>query len=148
MKIIADVFKLPSGSIIPRLYCQDENGEVIRGITDTLLDLISESGLDALDKLEELLLAANEGAYKRGPIRLPDWSVNDKGIWVGGPETEHGYALVSNENIPEYSTEYGNPQQFSIGQMRAAMEHWRRFHEMIDIKGMEALLDVRFEGVI
>ena len=80
MKIVAEVFKLASGSPLPQLYGLLDDGSVDRAVTDTLLDLISESGPEELQKLEALLTLAESGGYQPANAELRDWSSNDKNI--------------------------------------------------------------------
>ncbi|MHA6885641.1 hypothetical protein [Ralstonia pseudosolanacearum] len=148
MKIVAEVFKLPSGSMIPQFYCLDENGDVVRGVTETLLDLIAESLPSQIEQLTAILVSAQKGMYERSDPALADWSVNDKFVWVGPPQAEAGFALISNENIPDFSSDEGEPQKFSIELFISAIDHWNKFGKMISERGAEGLVGDRFEGVI
>ncbi|MDB0572447.1 hypothetical protein LBW59_16930 [Ralstonia solanacearum] len=148
MKLVAEVFKLPSGSLIPQFYCVDENGDVVRGVTDTLLNLVAESLPNQIERLTAILVSAQKGTYERSDPNLADWSVNDKFVWVGPPRAEMGFALISNENIPDFSSDDGEPQKFSIEQFLSAIAHWNEFREMLSERGMGGLVGDRFEGVI
>ncbi|WP_144410183.1 hypothetical protein [Chromobacterium vaccinii] len=148
MKIVAEVFKLPSGSLIPQLYCVGKGGDVERGTTDTLLDLIAESLPYQLEKLVAILVAARSGKYERSDPDLADWSVNDKFVWIGPPRAEIGFLFISNENIPDFSSDEGEPQKFSIEQFLNALAHWEKFCKIISERGRENVVGVRFEIVI
>lgn len=148
MKIIAELFRLPSGSLIPMLYGVSEQGEVMRNITDTLLDFVAESTPKEIEKLSALLQAVEDGTYERNDPILPDWSVNDKCLWIGPPKVGEGYILVSNENIPEYSMEEGVPQRFSTNQLLAALNHWKKFDEKLRIEDRQSLVGQKFTGMI
>jgi hypothetical protein len=58
-----------------------------------------------------------------------------------------GHICISNENTNEYSTEGGQPQQFTYEQFRAALKHWREFREMMEREGKENLVGRRYEAV-
>lgn len=79
-RFVAEVTKLPSGSLIPQFYCADESG-INRSVTETLLDLVSESSAKALAELEALVELSERGGYKPSNPDLPDWSVNEKYVW-------------------------------------------------------------------
>ncbi|WP_281718220.1 hypothetical protein [Pandoraea apista] len=148
MKIVAEVLKLPSGSLVPQLYSVDENGSVVRGVTDTLLDLIAESLPNQLERLTAILASAQQGAYERSDPALADWGVNDKFVWIGPPRAEEGFVLISNENIADFSMNDGEPQKFSVAQFLGAIAHWSKFYKMLSERGREGLVGERFEGVI
>lgn len=148
MKIVAEILKIPSGSLIPQYCCLDKSGKVVRSVTDTLLDLIAESPPSELEALASILRLAENGQYKRDDSTLADWSANDKFVWIGLPKTEAGYVLVSNENIPDFADEGGKPQKFSISQFLSAIAHWNIFGEMIRERGKAALLGEQFSGTI
>ena len=148
MKIVAEIFKYPSGSLVPELYCLSESGEVVRAVTDTLLDLIAESLPSELVKFEELLQAVESGGLARDSSSLPDWSSNDKCVWICEPQAGLGYVVISNENIPDYSMGEGEPQRFDLHQVRAAIRHWRQFTKMIQSNGKDNLLGEKFEEII
>ncbi|UXU87592.1 hypothetical protein [Burkholderia sp. S-53] len=148
MKIVAEVFKLSSGSLIPQFYCHDENGIVVREVTDTLLDLVAESLPNQLERLVTIMVSAQQGRYERTDPLLADWSVNDKLVWIGPPRVESGFVLISNENIPDFSMGDGEPQKFSIEQFMGAVAHWIKFYKMLAEFGKEGFVGKRFEGVI
>ncbi|WP_123863444.1 hypothetical protein [Burkholderia plantarii] len=148
MKIVAEVYRLPSGSLIPQLFCQSESGEIVREVTDTLLDLVVESLPSQLDQIVQLLDLAIKGTYSRKDRMLADWSVNDKLVWIGPPRSEVGFIVVSNENIPEFSDVDGQPQRFSIKQFFDVMAHWGKFQEMLVENGKAAYVGHRFEADI
>lgn len=117
-------------------------------MTDTLLDLVAESSPRAAANLSELLAKAEAGTYKPADPNLPDWGLNDKNVWVVPPMAKEGNVRISNENIETYSVEYGEPQEFSIRQVRAAFEHWARFQAILADKGKENLIGVKFETTV
>lgn len=148
MKIIAEIFRLQSGNCMPQLYCVDDGGEVIHAITDTMLDVVSELSLDELRKLKTLLDEVEAGSYLPNEPSLPDWSSNDKLVWFTPPRVEHGHVLISNENIPAYSIDGGEPQVFTLKQLSETLDHWQRFNEAMRFRGKENLIGEKFEVVI
>jgi hypothetical protein len=145
MKIVAEVYRLPNGLLIPQLFCQNEFGEIVREVTDTLLDLVVESLPNQIDEIVRLLDSAIKGTYSRKDPTLADWSVNDKFVWIGPPRAEIGFVVVSNENIPEFSDIDGRPREFSIKQLLGVVDHWGKFREMIVENGKAAYVGRRFE---
>lgn len=148
MKIIAEIFRLPSGSLLPQLYAVKDNGEVDRGVTDTLLDFISELFPPADQEFISLLSLAGSGEYVPSKANLADWSVNDKFVWLTPPMAERGMLCIANDNVPEYSVDDGTPQQFSVSQFEAALAHWKHFQELLRESGRENLVGKKFEVVI
>jgi hypothetical protein len=148
MKIIAEILKYQSGALIPWLYAVGEDGKVDESISRTLLDFISESYPPADEEFESLLSTAEAGKYVPKDPSLPDWSVNDKNVWLVPPRADAGNLCISNENASDYSVDDGHPQQFSIQQFRAALEHWRSFLRLIQEKGKENIVGKKFETLI
>jgi hypothetical protein len=148
MRIVAEVVKLSNGMLLPRLYCIGEHGAEECSVTDTLLLLVSESSPRATADLSELLTEAEAGTYKPADPDLPDWGLNDKNVWVVPPMTNKGTVRISNEHIEPYSDEYGEPQEFSIQQVRAVIQHWARFQAILAEKGKENLVGVKLETTI
>lgn len=148
MKIVAEVFKLAGGSLIPQLYGLRDDGSVDRAVTDTLLDLISESLPEELQKMDSLLNQVELGRYRPANTELPDWSSNDKNVWMMPPRAEPGAIVVSNENAPQFTSDDGQPQRFSISSARGAIQHWLRFQQQIASMGAGNLIGQRFETVI
>ena len=148
MRIVAEVQKLSNGMLVPRLYCIGENGAEERAVTDTLLDLVYESSPRTTADLSELLNEAEAGTYKPIDPNLPDWGLNDKNVWFVLAVAEKVIVRISNENIEPYSDEYGQPQEFSIQQVRAVFQHWVRFQAILAEKGKENLMGVKFETTV
>jgi hypothetical protein len=148
MKIVAEVVKLSNGVLLPRLYCVGQHGEEESATTDTLLQLVADSSPRATADLTELLNKAEAGTYQPSNPDLPDWGVDDKSVWVVPPMARKGTVRISNENIESYSAEYGQPQEFSIPQVRAAFEHWARFQAVLAERGKENLVGVKFEATV
>lgn len=63
MRIIAEIFKMPGGSVTPLIYALKENGQVDRAITDTLCDFVSHLFPAADKEFEDLLVRLSEGKY-------------------------------------------------------------------------------------
>ena len=148
MKIVAEVFKLASGSPLPQLYGLRDDGSIDRAVTDTLLDLICESRPEELQKLDALFTLAQSGGYQPENAELPDWSSNDKNIWMAAPRARIGTIVVSNENVPELASDDGQPQQFSISAAKDAIRHWLLFLQQLSSSGAENLIGQRFEASI
>ena len=144
-KLISEVFRLPSGSLIAQFYCVDDLGQPVRAVSETLLDLISEASTKGEAELEGLVLQMERGLYVPSNPDLPDWSVNDKYVWLRPPMAKIGHICVSNENGEDFSQDEGEPQQFTIEQFRAALTHWRNFKALMDAQGRDAFIGRRFE---
>ena len=147
MKIIGEIFKLPSGSLLPQLYCVQENGQVDRAVSDTLLDLIQKS-YPHEDQLEALVAQAEAGRYASPDPSLPDWGVNDTNIWLVAPMAQPGRVCIANENSGDYSSDGGEPQHFTYEQFHAALNHWREFKQLIAQEGKESLTGRRYEAAL
>ncbi|WP_266170499.1 hypothetical protein [Dyella subtropica] len=138
-RLVAEVTKLPSGSLRPQFYFVDESG-INRSVTETLLDLVSESSAKALAELEVLIESSERGGYKPENPDLPDWSVNEKYVWLRPPMAGPGFICISNEYSGEYSHSEGRPQLFTYRQFHDAVRHWRGFLEAFRERGGENLV--------
>lgn len=148
MRIVTEAFKMPSGSVIPLIYVVKENGQVDRAITDTLCDFVSHLFPPADKEFEDLLVRLSEGKYLPTNPSLADFGVNDVNVWLVAPHAGDGGLLISNENIPDYSSDEGEPQKFSIKQFHAMSECWRKFQKNIRENGAESIVGVKFETFI
>jgi hypothetical protein len=146
--IIAEVFRLKDGTLLPQFYCVEGDGQVSRAVTDTLLDLIGQAHPHE-DELERWVKLAQSGGYKSPNGEMPDWGVNDTNIWLVAPMAQPGHVCIANENSGEFSTEEGGqPQQFTYEQFHAALSHWREFQKMLAREGKENLVGRRYEAVL
>jgi len=146
-RIVAEIFRRPDGSLGRTFYCIGDDEELDQAVTDTLLDLVAEMSAPSDSSLESLVLRAAKGAYVSPDSSLPDWSVNDKNVWLVPPMAKPGHICIANENTGEYSTEEGGqPQQFTYEQFRAALKHWREFRELMAREGKENLVGRRYEA--
>lgn len=143
-RLVAEVTKLPSGSLLSQFYCVDESG-IDRSVTETLLDLISESSAKALAELEALVELSERGGYKPSNPDLPDWSINEKYVWFHPPMAEAGFICISNEYSGEYSHSEGRARYFTYHQFHDAVRHWRKFLEIVKERGSESLLGQSIE---
>jgi hypothetical protein len=133
---------------IPVFYCLREADEIERSVSWTLLDLLAESWPPDDDQLEALISRAELGRYVPAAPSLPDWSINDKNVWLTPPMAELGCICVSNENAGDFSvSDGGRPQQFTYEQFRAALKHWREFRELMAREGKANLVGRRYEAV-
>lgn len=148
MRIITEVFKMPSGSIIPLLYAVKEDGQVDRAVTDTLCDFVSHLFPPADKEFESLLAQVSVGKYFPANPLLADFGVNDVNAWLVAPHAKGGGISISNENISDYSIDDGQPQQFSVKEFHAASECWKNFQKIIRERGAESILGEKFETLI
>jgi hypothetical protein len=140
------IFEISAVSKAALIYCIDDLGHVDQAVTWTLLDLLAESSPPYDIQLEQLVEKVEAGRYVPLDPSLPDWSVNDKNVWLVPPIAEHGYICISNENAGDYSeSDGGQPQQFTFEQFRSALKHWREFKELIAKEGKDNLVGRRFE---
>lgn len=146
-KLIADIFRTPAGGLRSRFYCQDEAGQLDRTVSHTLLMLISESLPPSDSGLEALVVQAEAGRYVPDDPSLPDWGVNDKNLWLVPPMAKPNHICIANENTEEYSSEDGQPPQFTYQQFHTALKHWREFREVMACEGKEKLVGRRYEAV-
>lgn len=109
-------------------------------MTETLLDLVSESSAKALAQLEALVELSERGEYKPSNPDLPDWSINEKYVWLRPPMASAGFICISNEYSGEYSHSEGQPQHFTYHQFHDAVRHWRKFLEVLKERGGESLV--------
>jgi hypothetical protein len=148
MKIITEVFKMPSGSIIPLLYAVKEDGQVDRAVTDTLCEFVSHLFPPADKEFESLLAQVDKKRYLPINPLLADFGVNDVNAWLVAPHVKDGGLSISNENIPDYSIDDGQPQNFSMKEFHAIFECWKNFQKIIQEKGAESILGEKFETLI
>jgi hypothetical protein len=148
MRVITEVFKMPSGSIIPLLYVVKEDGQVDQAITNTLCDFVSHLFPPADAEFEELLVKVEASEYVPGDASLADFGVNDINVWLVAPHTPENGISISNENTSEYSIDDGLPQQFSIREFRLVSDHWKKFQQIIRKNGIENLAGQKFEALI
>lgn len=91
---------------------------------------------------------AEVGTYVSPDPSLPDWSVNDKNVWLVPPMAEPGHVCISNENAGDFSvSDGGQAQQFTYEQFRAALKHWREFRDLMAREGKDKLVGRRCEAV-
>lgn len=145
--LIAEVLTRPDGSTRPAFYCAGVDGFPDRAVSDTLLDLIAESQPPSDQHLDLLIKRVESGAYTPSNAALPDWSVNDKNVWLTPPMAKPGCICVSNENSGDLSvSDGGTPQQFTYEQFRLALKHWREFRSVVEREGKDNLVGRRFEA--
>jgi len=145
-KIIAELFQLPNGAYLPQFYCLKEDGQPDPAISSTLLELIADSHGTSGEELKALIDQAEAGRYVPQDPSLPDWSVNDKNVWLISPMAELGHVCISNENNGDYSvSDGGQAQQFSYEQFRTALSHWESFKARMKASGMDSLVGQRYE---
>jgi hypothetical protein len=145
-KLIADISQKVDGGLRQRFYCESCDGQLDRAATATLLMLISESAPFSYAGLEALIAEAEVGHYVQPDTSLPDWSVNEKNLWVVAPMARPGHICISNEYLDEYSSDEGGcPQQFTYEQFRVALKFWRNFMETVTREGKGSLVDWRSE---
>ncbi|NWB32093.1 hypothetical protein [Pseudomonas gingeri] len=149
MTMIAEIYKHQNGDNFHSvLYCVDMGGSVVRSVTDTLLEVVSEMHASEIGEIEGLFLKAERGEYVPDNPDLPDWGVNDKFVWLGRSDIERGYILISNEYSEDFSSEFGTPQLFSMDQFRAAFKFWMEFQEICKLKGKESMEGEKVYGVL
>lgn len=142
------VAEISAHADIPVFYCLTETDQLDRSVSWTLLDLLAESWPPDDDELEALIARAELGRHSPTDPSFPDWSVNDKNVWLVPPMAKPGHICISNENTGEYSTEEGGqPQQFTYDQFRAALKHWREFRQLMAREGKDKLVGRRYEAV-
>ena len=145
-KLIADICGKPDGGFRQRFYCQGDSGQLDLAVSHTLLMLVAEMLPPSDAALEELVEQAARVHYVPHDRSLPDWSVNDKSVWLAAPMARLGHIAISNENIDEYSAgEGGCPMQFTYEQFRVALKHWRYFQGLVARESREALVGRRYE---
>jgi hypothetical protein len=142
-RLISEISEVSKAALI---YCIDDLGHVDQAVSWTLLDLLAESSPPYDIELEQLVKEAEAGRYVASDPSLPDWSINDKNVWLVPPTAERGHICISNENAGDYSASAGGqPQQFTFEQFRLAMKHWREFKELITKEGKDNVVGRRFE---
>jgi len=145
-KLVSEWYRLPSGSVTPQFYCLDHSQQLVQGVTDTLLELIGDSLHPSELKLEALVEKAEAGLYTPADPDLPDWSVNNKDLWLVPPMAHPGRIAISNEYSGDFAVSEGaEPQQFTFAQFRAALKHWREFLALVARDGKEHWVGRRYE---
>lgn len=145
MKIVAKITSLSNGQNFPQLLAFEESGEISECMTMTILDLIAELHSPADAVLEELLLAAKDGRYNPNNADLADFSVNDKLVWLHPPKAKEGDVCISNENFPDCSMEWGEPQCFKIDVFFLIQARWRDFLRQVADASEENRLEMKIE---
>lgn len=146
-KMVSTISRFSSGKLFPIFYCIDDSGEVIRALTQTLFQFIEEHATRDYSALEALINTSEAGAYTPADPDLPDWSVNDKNVWLTPPMALPGHIAISNEYSGDYAvTEGGEAQQFTYTQFRAALKHWREFLALVERDGKEHWVGRRYEA--
>jgi len=146
-KMIAEWYRPPSGSLVPQFYCLSQEGELASGVTQTLLQLVRESVPPIDTKIEALVAEAEAGRYAPKNPDLPDWSINNKDVWLTPPMAKPGHIAISNEYTEDFSVwEGGEAQQFTYAQFRAALKHWRVFLALVEKEGKENWVGRRYEA--
>lgn len=145
MKIVAKITTLSNGQDFPQLLAFEESGEVSERVTMTILDLIVELHPPADAVLEQLLLASRAGRYIANNSDMADFSVNDKFVWLHPPRAKEGEVCISNENFPDCSVEWGEPQCFSIDAFFLIQERWRAFLRQVADASEENRLEMKAE---
>lgn len=137
-KVIAEVFKLHSGMPFADLYALNEDGSPDLALTQTMLCLVSEMDLRMAENVSSLLDSFAAGTYVPEFPDFADWGLNDKNVWLRGSNVPTGHVLISNENVEEFSEEYGSPQLFSIETFRAIISFWVGYISHLKVDGIEA----------
>lgn len=93
----------------------DDTDQPNDAVNATILDLVKMAHWrgDSLNKLVELVLRAQSGAYQSPNPGLPDFGINDVNIWLAEPNARPGMICVTNENT-EYTHEFGRQQHFTF----------------------------------
>lgn len=144
MKLVADVIRLPSGRPCWRLYAADGPKSDCDAVTNTLLDLVGMAH-DTIAEVFGLLDRVQSGSYVREHPELADFGFNDVLVWVCPPEAAPGSLTISKEYVPEWSVEFGTPQQFTRAQLSVAVSHFEAFKRMVDLRDLEASVGHRSE---
>lgn len=144
MKIIAELSQLSNGQKYAHLTAMDE-GKVCEPATMTLLDFVVELHPPADACFEKILSSVKAGEYVPNNPALSDFSVNDKLVWLCPPNVKAGSLLISNENIPEYSVDVGQPQCFLLEVFHSVRRHWLKFLRLVDEEGEQKWLGKRLE---
>jgi hypothetical protein len=144
-KIIIEVLSLPNRMIIPRYYCVGDDGIEDDATTNTLLDAISELGDNSAARFELLLSEFESGKYIPASSGLADFHINEKYVWLALPKALPGGICISNEYMPNYAVDEGEPQRFTIEQFREALRHWRAVKSIFDTENISNFVGRRFE---
>lgn len=144
-KLVAEVMPLPNGSLYPRIYCIGPDGVEDARVSLTLCDAAWELGAGSSTALQALVDEVAGGAQAPEVADLAHMSVNDKLIWIVPPWAPLGGICVSNENVPELSSDEGTPQRFTLQQLRLAVALASGLAADIARKGRENLAGHRVE---
>lgn len=144
-KIVAEVMSLSNKSLYPRIYCVSDDGQEDQAVSLTLCDTVWELNGEPIRELERIAKNALEGRYVPDDINLPDFSINDKFIWIRPPFALVGQVCISNENVPELSVDTGAPQSFTMSQFKVVADLASSFLAEITHQGRERLVGCKFE---
>jgi hypothetical protein len=145
--MLAEFFRFSNGRPVPEFYCSRVDATVDQGVTETLFALIQEQPVDISEKLQALVAEAEAGRYTPKNPDLPDWSINNKDVWLTPPMAKPGHIAISNEYTEDFSVwEGGEAQQFTYAQFRAALKHWREFLALVEKEGKENWVGRRYEA--
>lgn len=145
MKIITYLFEVSNGRFSPSIGSVDENGTPNSAINFTMIEFIELLDPELRKMVMTLLTSHEAGTYHPEHPEWADFGINDINMWIREPFVERGYVLISNENVEEYSEEYGTPQRFTVAQFRQVMACWEEFLALVNEKGKAALAGKRFE---
>lgn len=148
IRIITEVFKMPTGSIHPLIYAVKEDGQIDQAVTNTLCDFVSYLFPPADMEFKSLLAQVYAGKYLPMNPLLADFGVNDVNVWLVAPHAKDGCLCISNENISDFSIDQGQPQQFTFEEFRKTSECWKNFQEKIREKGAERMIGQKFEALL
>ena len=148
MKIITEIFRMPTGSLISLLYAVSDDGQVDLAVTGTLCEFVSLLYPPADAEFEDLLTQVKAGTYQSANPLLADFGVNDVNVWFATRNQKDECIFISNENIPDYSIDHGPLQQFSIQEFHAVSACWKKFQQKIRENGAERYMGQKFETVI
>jgi hypothetical protein len=131
VKLIAKTVEIAGwGGFYPQLIAM-QNGVVSDAISSTLLDFITGMDRAGDAEFDAILAEVEAGEYKPNDPAHADYYWNAIYVWVRPPEAEAGSLLISNEYMPEYSMEDGQPQAFSLEFYRAARQLWYDYLHLV-----------------
>lgn len=148
MKISAYIFKFESGHFGRNMNAINEDGSLNEAMIHTLINFIFLLSPRSRTEVMNLLASHEAGTYHPEHPEWADFGINDINIWIREPFVERGHVLISNENVDEYSEEYGTPQRFTVAQFRQVMAFWEEFLALVEEKGKAALVGKKFEKEI
>ena len=144
-KIIAEVLLLERDFFYPRLYCLSEDGSVDNAVSLTLCDAVWELRGPPLEELLKLVEHVSQKEYMPLDPDFADMCINEKIIFLHSKFAPPGRICISNENVPELSSDEGTPQCFTIEQLITVAELATKFQLEITIRGRENLLKEKME---